>query len=100
MNDMTLIQPFAAISLCILGAIIILHILPAFVRAGGHALGFVCLGLHIPLMPLMLLGGFPLEVMILAYAASAFLFTLVRLVTYERSLRRAGKTEMKEDEDK
>ena len=90
MDDMTLRHPYAAIALVTLGVIILLHVLPAILKGrGGHLLGLVCLGLHIPLMPLMLFGGFTLELMILAYALSAFVFTAVKFITYELRVRKA-----------
>jgi len=89
MDGLTLNIPFAVISAVILALITVLHILPLFLRArGSHALSFVCVGLHIPLMPMMLLAGFKLEHMILAYAVSGFVFTLVKFIGYELSLRK------------
>lgn len=88
MNDMTLVPAFACVSAIIYGLIIVLHVLPRFLKnRAGHALDLVCVGLHIPLMPMMLLAGFSLEVMILAYALSAFLHSVLTYVFHRLALK-------------
>lgn len=94
MNDMTLDPVFLAISIALYLLILAFDVLPRFllVRHGGW-LSLVGVGLHIPLMPLMLFAGFTLEWMILAYAASVFAFTLAHYIRYTLDARRRAEEE-------
>ena len=89
MNDMILNPLFLALCIVCFVFIIALDILPRFLKGRiSSILSLVGIGLHIPLMPLMLFAGFTLELMILAYAASVFVFTLAHYVAYARNSRR------------
>ena len=76
---------FKIIAIVLYVLIIALDVLPALLRGGpATVLSYVGIGLHIVLMPLMLLGGFTLEVMICAYAISIFAYTLARYLVHVR----------------
>ena len=93
MNDMTLNPIFLALAAVFFVAILVLDALPRFLSGRISAvLSFIGVGLHVPLMPLMLFAGFTLEWMILAYAASVLAFTLSHYVRYSLDKKReAGK---------
>ena len=82
----------ASVALYVL--ILVLDVLPAFLpRIPAAVLSYICIALHLILMPLMLVGGFTLEVMILAYAISVFAYTLARYIAYIRKARADEKGE-------
>lgn len=94
MNDMTLNPTFLALAAVCFVAILVLDVLPRFMS--GHLsvlLSLLCVGLHVPLMPLMLFAGFTLEWMILAYAASVFAFTLAHYVRFMLDKKREAQKE-------
>ncbi len=91
---MTLNTLFLVLSIVCFVLVLALDVLPRFLS--GHLsvlLSFVGIGLHIPLMPLMLFAGFTLEWLILAYAASAFAFTLTHYILYAINCKRTGREE-------
>lgn len=94
---MTLNPLFLTLSIICFIFILASDVLPRFLH--GHLsvlLSFLGVGLHLPLMPLMLFAGFTLEWMILAYAASLFVFTLAHYIAYTLDSRRAAGEEGKE----
>ena len=94
MNDMTLDPVFMAISLVLFLLILILDVLPRFLfKRHCVLLSLVGVGLHIPLMPLMLFAGFTLEWMILAYALSLFAFTTAHYICYAIDIKRKEREE-------
>ena len=79
---------FKIIAIVLYVLIIALDVLPAFLHGiPAMALSYIGIGLHLILMPLMLLGGFTLEVMICAYAISIFAYTLARYLVHVRKTR-------------
>ena len=94
MDETTLKLIFTVITAIICALIVPLHIIPVFLRGRvARIISFVCIGLHVPLMPAMLFGGFDIEVMILTYTASAFLHALTRYILYELAKRKSGKSD-------
>lgn len=94
MNDMTLNPVFLAVTLVIFALILALDVLPRFILIRHRVwLSLVDVGLHIPLMPVMLFAGFTLEWMILAYATSVFVFTIAHYIRYTLDARRRAEEE-------
>jgi hypothetical protein len=89
MDYYTTVQAVLKIAAIVLYVLVLLSdVLPAFLKGGLRTvLSYVSVGLHIVLMPLILFGGFTLEVMICAYAVSIFAYTLARYIPYARTLR-------------
>ncbi len=95
-DDMTLNPVFLAVTLVIFALILALDVLPQFILIRHRVwLSLVDVGLHIPLMPVMLFAGFTLEWMILAYATSVFTFTLAHYIRYTLDTKRAKREEGK-----
>ena len=94
MNDMTLDPVFLTVSVALFVLILAFDVLPRFLFLGHRTLlSIIGVGLHIPLMPLMLFAGFTLEWMILAYATSVFAFTLAHYIRYTLDARRRAEEE-------
>lgn len=92
-TTMQAVLEIAAIVLYVL--VLVLDVLPVLFKGRLRAvLTYVGVALHIPLMPLILFGGFTLEVMICAYAVSIFAYTLARYIPYARTLK-TGREEKK-----
>ena len=88
MDYIALQTTFKILAIILYIFILALDVLPAFLRGIlATVLSYVGIGLHLALMPLMLLGGFKLEVMICAYAISVFAYTLARYTVYIRKTR-------------
>lgn len=88
--NMTLNPLFLTLSIICFALILALDVLPRFIS--GHLsvlLSLFGVGLHLPLMPLMLFAGFTLEWLVLAYAASLLAFTLSHYIRYTLGTRRA-----------
>ena len=85
-TTMQAVLKIAAIVLYVL--VLALDVLPVFFKGGLRTvLTYVGVALHISLIPLILFGGFTLEVMICAYAISIFAYTLARYIPYARSIK-------------
>ena len=96
MNDMTLHPPFLAFSIICFVLVLALDVVPRFLSGRtSTVLSLVGVGLHVPLMPLMLFAGFTLEWMILAYATSVFAFTLAHYIIYTVKSKRTEEEEGK-----
>lgn len=89
MDYYTTVQAVLKIAAIVLYVLVLASdVLPAFLKGGLRTvLSYVSVGLHIVLMPLILFGGFTLEVMICAYAVSIFAYTLARYIPYARSVK-------------
>ena len=89
-TTMQAVLKIAAIVLYVL--VLVLDVLPVLFKGRLRAvLTYVGVALHIPLMPLILFGGFTLEVMICAYAISIFAYTLARYIPYARGIKAGEK---------
>lgn len=83
MDYVALQQIFLVISMVWLLFTIASDILPVFFKTWvGRLISYLCIGMHVVMMPLMLLAAMKLEAMILSYAVSLFAYTLARYVTY------------------
>ena len=82
--DFSLINiPFFAAAMGVLAVAFALHVLGAALRGKySKILGYIGVGVHLPLFVLLSMAAAPLEFLVLVFMASIFVYTLSHYVVY------------------